>query len=133
MKGSKGTHETVKKSGEVTTDSKQQPSKQVAGSKRPSNPPMQSVKDIEQSKIEEGKKLIKEYISKKYWSLFLDLFLLFAISIAYGIVLFLTESYVGQIFLIFAIICCIMISINQYRDMKRDIDVALSDLEIIMG
>jgi len=81
--------------------------------------------------LEAGKEIIRKFIGKKYWSLYLDIFLLFAISMAYSIVLFFTEQIVGELFFIFAIICCTIISINQYQDMKGDIETALSDLDLI--
>jgi len=88
--------------------------------------------EIDEVKLEAGKKLIKEFIGRKHWTLYLDIFLIFAISIGYGFVLYFQENLLGQIFIIFAIICCSISSINHYRDMKEEIEVALKDLDFIL-
>jgi membrane protein YdbS with pleckstrin-like domain len=92
---------------------------------------------IDQERLEAGRKLIKEFIRNKHWELYLYIFLLFSMSIAYIIVLYYTldtfnsSVVVAQIFLVFTIICCLSISIIQYNDMKDEIDVALKDLQIM--
>lgn len=92
----------------------------------------QKLTEIDEVKLEAGKKLIKEFIGRKHWNLYLDIFLIFAISIGYGFVLYFQENLLGQVFIIFAIICCTLSSMNQYKDMKEDIEVALKDLDFIL-
>ena len=89
-------------------------------------------KDLSEEKLESGRKLIQQFIRSKYWKLYFDIFLLFIISISYGVILYYTIYLLGIAFLIFAIICCILISFTHYVDMKKDIQVALKDLEILM-
>jgi len=90
------------------------------------------IAEIDEVKLEAGKRLIKEFIGRKHWTLYLDIFLIFAISMSYGFVLYSQENLLGQAFIIFAIICCTITSINHYRDMKEDIEVALKDLDFIL-
>lgn len=89
-------------------------------------------KILDDNEMEAGQKIIKEYIGGKYWSLYLDIYLLFSVSISYGIVLYLTDNSSGIVFIIFAIICCVITSIYSYRDVKKDIGLVLKDLEIML-
>ncbi|WP_455391420.1 hypothetical protein [[Eubacterium] cellulosolvens] len=87
---------------------------------------------VSPSDLETGRKLVKQFISGKYWDLYLDIYLMFSLSVGYGIILYFTLDFLGEIFLVFAIICCILISAIHYTNMKQDIDMALKDLELIL-
>jgi hypothetical protein len=89
-------------------------------------------KQIDQETIEKSRQLLKKFINRKYGTLYLDIFLLFALSIAFGIILSFDEIILGLIFIIFAVICCGITSYFYYSDVKRDIDLTLKDLEIIL-
>lgn len=92
-------------------------------------------KSLDQDKLEVGKKMLKQFLRKKYWSLWLDIFLLFSISITYSFILYFTDEKtktLGIAFLIFAVICCILISLNHHRDMKQEIEGTLKDLELLL-
>lgn len=79
--------------------------------------------------LEEKKEILYKVISRNYWNLYLDIFLLFALSIAYGVVLFYTDLYLGIIYIVFAIIFCILISMTYYFELEREMNVVLKDLE----
>jgi hypothetical protein len=89
-------------------------------------------KELPKDTLETGRKLIKQFVRSKYWGLYFDIFLLFGVSISYGIVLYFLIELLGLVYLVFAIICCLLISVVHYIDMKKDIDIALKDLELIM-
>ncbi len=90
-----------------------------------------SGKDNE-DQFEAGKRLIEKFMGGKYWALYVDIFLLFSVSIAYGVVLYLNESLLGLIFLVFTAICCTMTSLNYYSEVKDEINVTLKDVELLL-
>jgi len=81
---------------------------------------------------EEQKKIVDQFITGLYWNLYIDLFLIFSLTIAYSISLYFLEPYIAQIFLIFGIICCSIMSFNYYIDVKNEINKVLKDLEILL-
>jgi hypothetical protein len=89
-------------------------------------------KKLDENEMEAGQIVINKYISSKYWSLYLDIYLLFSVTISYGIVLYLTDNLTGIVFIIFAIICCFFTSAYTYQDVKQDISSVLKDLEIML-
>ena len=78
------------------------------------------------------KELINKFIKTKYWDLYLDIFLLFGFSISYSIVLYFTNYLTGQIFVVFAIICCVLISIDYHETIKNEINKVLRDIDIML-
>jgi hypothetical protein len=93
---------------------------------------------IDEEKLETGRRLIKEFKKTKLRTVIIYVILLFSISLVYSFVLYYTlDRYidnvlVAQIFILFALVCCSLISMNQYVDMKHDIDTALKDLSIML-
>jgi len=79
--------------------------------------------------LEEKKAILNKVINRNYWNLYLDIFLLFALSISYGVVLFFSEQYFGIIFIVYAIIFCILISMTYYYELEREMNVVMKDLE----
>ena len=81
--------------------------------------------------LEEQKKIVDKFILGLYWNLYIDVFLIFSLTIAYSISLYFIEPYVAQIFVIFGIICCIIISFNYFINVKKEINKVMKDLEIL--
>lgn len=83
--------------------------------------------------IENKKKIVNTFISKKFWDLYVDIYLLYAFSISYGVFLINTNNNnnVGQIFVVFALVLCTMISFRYYMNMKKETETALKDLEVL--
>jgi Ca2+-dependent lipid-binding protein len=79
--------------------------------------------------LESGQKIIRDYIHHQVWILYVDMFLLFSISIVFGYILHSLEPSLGVVFLAFAIVCCSWISVSHYQDIRHDQDIAMKDLE----
>lgn len=82
--------------------------------------------------LEAQKKIIDQYIKKSYWDLYLDLFFLFSLTITYCIILYFTDQIIAQIFIVFALICCIIIASNYYMDVKLEIEKVIKDLDVLL-
>ena len=75
---------------------------------------------------------INNFKKHKYGALYLDIFLLFSLSIALSIFLYFLNNVLGELFLVFALLCCIFISYSYYSDVNADIDKVVKDLEILI-
>ena len=84
------------------------------------------------SMLAQKKLLLNKFVKDRHWNLMVDIFLLFAITVGYGIALYFTEPYISIIFIVFALICCIIISTNYYNDEKEEITKVINDLEILL-
>lgn len=89
--------------------------------------------DIETNPIfSTEKELLNKFLTNLYWDLYLDLFLLFSLTIVFSIILIITELNIGIIFLVFSLICCSIISVNYYTDIKNEIDKVMKDLQFLL-
>ena len=78
------------------------------------------------------KELLNKFLKNLYWDLYLDLYLMFSLTIVFSIVLILTERNIGIIFLVFGMICCSVISINYYVDIKNEIEKVMKDIQFLL-
>lgn len=84
--------------------------------------------------LKKKEELMNKFLKNKFGSLYLDNFLLFALSLTYGFFLYIfTTPQIGFTFIIFIIICCSIISWVNYHDLIEDIDSVIKDLEILFG
>jgi hypothetical protein len=81
--------------------------------------------------IDKKKEVLSLYLRDKYLNIILDLYLLFVLGLTYSAYLILTEPRIGWIFLIFTIICSLIIGGTYYFEIKREVDIVLKDLDII--
>ena len=79
------------------------------------------------------KDILNTFIKNKIWNLYLDTFLLFGLSIAYGIVLIYSDNILGGIFIVFALICCYIISIDNYHSLNEDMKKITKEFETLLS
>ncbi len=83
--------------------------------------------------LKKKKDILNAFIKNKFWSLHLDTFLLFSLSIAYWIVLIYTDNILGVIFIVFALICCSIISIDNYHSINEDLKKITKEFESLLS
>jgi hypothetical protein len=84
-----------------------------------------------ESRVFKKDEILAMYRKEKGFNLLLDMFLIFAFSISYGVYLIYTEGVIGMIFMIFAVIFCILIALVHYVDMYEEYENVVKDLEIL--
>jgi hypothetical protein len=84
-----------------------------------------------ESKVFKKEEILAMYKKEKGFNLLLDMFLIFAFSISYGIYLTYTEGLIGVMFIVFALIACIIITLVHYVDMHEEYENVVKDLEIL--
>ena len=58
--------------------------------------------------------------------------MLFAICIGYGLILFIDHPQVAVLFIVFAILCNIIIVYNNKMEIKNEMAVVLKDLDFLL-
>jgi hypothetical protein len=84
-----------------------------------------------ESKIFKKNEILRIYTQEKKRTLIIDVVALISLCIVYSAYLIYTEDILGNFFLVFASICCILIFIDYTSDNRAEKKAVEEDLEIL--